>query len=289
MTDEKKTTVLRIVIFLIITFVPAYIFQIFFSDDTATLKSYTGTITIMLYPAIASIITQLITKEKDRNNFLHINLKGNERYYIFSLIVPVVFGIVGGFIFVLLFVKDYNFSSAIELNGGWLTVTATILFSLMLCFPQFFMGFGEEFGWRGYLTPELEKLVSEPTAVIITGIVWGLWHAPLVAKGYDWGTDYPLFPYLGIVLMCLSCIIMSFILTWLTKKTDSVYPASIFHIILDVMMSTVSTVIIGDTAETEKHSFVSALIFMIILPLLTLILCCLENRKVSEAVSERKL
>ncbi len=277
MKDNRNTTILRIIIFLIITFLPAYIFQI---DTTQSLrlKSYTGTITIMLYPAIASIITQLITRQKERDNFLHINLKGNGRYYIFSLSVPVIFGIIGEIIFVLLFVRNYNLSSAIEFNGGGLTVTATILFSLMLCFPQFFMGFGEEFGWRGYLTPELEKLVPEPVAVIITGIVWGLWHAPLVAKGYNWGTDYP--PFVRIIMMCVSCVLMSFILTWLTKKTTSVYPASLFHIVLDVMMSPVSNVIIGDSTATENHSFASAFIFMIILPSITLICCELTDRKI---------
>ena len=140
------------------------------------------------------------------------------------------------------------------------------------------MGFGEEFGWRGYLTPELEKLVPEPVAVIITGIVWGLWHAPLVAKGYDWGTDYP--PFVRIIMMCISCVLMSFILTWLTKKTASIYPASLFHIVLDIMMSPISAVIIGDSTATENHSFASAFIFMIILPSITLICCELTDRKI---------
>ncbi|HYG58060.1 MAG TPA: CPBP family intramembrane glutamic endopeptidase [Symbiobacteriaceae bacterium] len=58
-------------------------------------------------------------------------------------------------------------------------------------------GFGEEFGWTGYLLPKLLPL-GRARAVGIYGVIWGLWHAPLIAAGFS----LPGHPVLGIFLMC---------------------------------------------------------------------------------------
>jgi uncharacterized protein len=47
----------------------------------------------------------------------------------------------------------------------------------------------EEWGWRGWLLPALLPLGRWP-AILLTGVVWGLWHAPIVLLGYN----YPLHP-----------------------------------------------------------------------------------------------
>ena len=57
-------------------------------------------------------------------------------------------------------------------------------------------GFGEEFGWRGYLLPKLMPL-GKWTAYALVGIIWGLWHAPLILAGFN----YPGFPVLGVLGM----------------------------------------------------------------------------------------
>ena len=57
-------------------------------------------------------------------------------------------------------------------------------------------GFGEEFGWRGYLLPKLMGL-GKLKAYTIVGVIWGLWHAPLVLVGFN----YPGYPLLGVVGM----------------------------------------------------------------------------------------
>ena len=38
--------------------------------------------------------------------------------------------------------------------------------------------FGEEYGWRYYLQPVLQKRFGLRAGVIILGVVWGLWHIP---------------------------------------------------------------------------------------------------------------
>ena len=53
-------------------------------------------------------------------------------------------------------------------------------------------GFGEEFGWRGYLLPKLMPL-GKLKAYTIVGVIWGLWHAPLIVVGFN----YPGYPVIG--------------------------------------------------------------------------------------------
>ncbi|WP_162621926.1 CPBP family intramembrane glutamic endopeptidase [Microbacterium suaedae] len=84
--------------------------------------------------------------------------------------------------------------------------------------------FGEELGWRGYLTTALSPLGFWPSALVI-GIVWGLWHAPIILLGYNFGrTDA-----LGIVWMCVFTVIVGVLLQWSRYFTRSVWPAAIGH------------------------------------------------------------
>jgi hypothetical protein len=67
---------------------------------------------------------------------------------------------------------------------------------------------GEEIGWRGFLLPKLLPL-GRMRAHIVLGIIWALWHLPLIVAGYA----YPrVSPVLGIVafsglLIALSVVI----------------------------------------------------------------------------------
>ena len=68
-------------------------------------------------------------------------------------------------------------------------------------------------------------------ALLCGGIIWGLWHAPLTCIGHNFGTDYPGFPYVGIVQMCIFCTLVGVLLTILTEKSGSVWPAAFMHAI----------------------------------------------------------
>lgn len=84
--------------------------------------------------------------------------------------------------------------------------------------------FGEEWGWRGYLLPRLLPLGQWP-ALLISGVIWGLWHAPIILLGYN----YPLHPSFGWLLMVGFCVIWSIIFGWTRLATGSVWPAVIGH------------------------------------------------------------
>ena len=85
---------------------------------------------------------------------------------------------------------------------------------------------GEETGWRGWLLGALAPLGAW-RAVALTGAVWGLWHAPLIAMGYEYAYQVP--AAVGIALFTLFCMGFGTLLAWLRTWSGSVLPAAITH------------------------------------------------------------
>ena len=85
--------------------------------------------------------------------------------------------------------------------------------------------FGEEFGWRGYLLPKLAPL-GGISAAIITGVVWGLWHAPIIVLD---SYNYPGHPWLGVLMMVVFTVALSMVFTWLRFRSGSVWPSTLAH------------------------------------------------------------
>lgn len=84
--------------------------------------------------------------------------------------------------------------------------------------------FGEEYGWRGVLMDELAPL-GRVRANVLTGVLWGVWHAPIILLGYNCGVHR----LGGVVMMCAWLIPFSFLLYRLREYCGSVLPAAIVH------------------------------------------------------------
>jgi membrane protease YdiL (CAAX protease family) len=57
---------------------------------------------------------------------------------------------------------------------------------------------GEEGGWRGYLLPRLLEQGGEMRSSLIIGVIWALWHLPIMAMFADWRSGVPLTAYLPL-------------------------------------------------------------------------------------------
>jgi membrane protease YdiL (CAAX protease family) len=90
--------------------------------------------------------------------------------------------------------------------------------------------FGEEFGWRGYLLPELTRVTNVPAAALGTGAIWGLWHAPLILLD---GFNYPTNRVAGVALMVALCAAVSLTLSALRLASRSIWPSTIAHAALN--------------------------------------------------------
>ena len=257
---NKSMTIRRIIIFLLFAFVPPFIIISFYiSANGWTIDNqWYGVLAsaIMLFPALANVLSRLLTKEGGKDLLLSMKLRGNRKYLLFAMIVPVLAGItaaVSTALFILpsgALVEMFKNMSSADFITGVLNLLATSV--IMILF-----GFGEEFGWRGYLTPKLSSLMPEWAAVIVSGIIWGLWHAPIIACGHNYGTDYPSYPWGGIGIMCLFCVAAGFFLTSLTKASGSVVPASLAHITINTASSGIASSMLSEVSIRNLNSMYS--------------------------------
>ena len=248
---NKKPETKRILIYLGITFFITYAYSfgiVYPLSNTDDVRMGMSTITtlliagIMFFPAIGVLLTRLITKEGFKNSWLKPNFKGNIKTYLLAYFGPGILTLFGTGLYFLIFPSHYDpefslLTSIVEANGEQMTgITPQMLiisqtFSALFLGPlmNFFTCFGEEWGWRGYLLPKMaEKYKSIPT-LLITGVIWGLWHAPITAIGHNYGVGYPGFPFTGIAAMCFFCIVMGIFLSYVTLKTKSCIPAILGH------------------------------------------------------------
>lgn len=84
--------------------------------------------------------------------------------------------------------------------------------------------FGEEYGWRNYLVGTLREVKFWKAALFI-GIVWGIWHFPLILMGHN----YPNEPYWGVLLMVVMCVLLGVIELYFVLKSKSMVVATIMH------------------------------------------------------------
>ena len=83
---------------------------------------------------------------------------------------------------------------------------------------------GEELGWRGYLLPKLEPH-GQARAIVLSGVIWGVWHMPVILQGHN----YPEHPLLGVFLMIVFCVLFGAFLSWLYLRTRSPWAPALGH------------------------------------------------------------
>ena len=87
------------------------------------------------------------------------------------------------------------------------------------------LALGEETGWRGYLLPALLPLGRLP-ALLLTGLIWAVWHLPLILLGYE----YPGAPRgLALLAFVVFCVGAGALLGWFRLRSNSILPAAVAH------------------------------------------------------------
>lgn len=118
---------------------------------------------------------------------------------------------------------------------------------------------GEEYGWRGLMWDEL-KSRGVVKANIAIGVAWGLWHAPVILQGYNYGAAV-----LGIPAMVLFCTGMSFVLSAIRQRTDSVLPVAAAHGIFNAL-APILLILVPDTVPvvTGPLGLIGALLLALV-------------------------
>ncbi|MFT5142495.1 MAG: membrane protease YdiL (CAAX protease family) [Rhodothermales bacterium] len=196
---------------------------------------------LMLSVGLATIITCLIVGKDLRTLGWHW---GKRRSHGLSYFLPLgyttlAFGFIwasgiGGWYdldFVLEQKANYNLAawSNPAVIGLHFLLTGTVSFVLLL--PSVL---GEELGWRGLLVPELSKLMPFTGVALVSGLLWAVWHWPLMFMGLYGVEGTPFFYQLAC--FSLGIMSMSVIMTYVRLKTDSLWPAVVFHMSHNVFL-----------------------------------------------------
>ena len=106
---------------------------------------------------------------------------------------------------------------------------------------------GEEIGWRGFLVPELSKATSFTLTSLISGIVWSLWHYPILIYGdYNAGTP----TWYGLTCFTVMVVSGSFIFAWLRLKSGSLWTGAILHASHNLYIQAIFTPLTRITGKT---------------------------------------
>lgn len=234
-TDKKPLSIFLIIVFI---FSAGSYFLAFSGEDNLT----GGLLLLQFSPAFSAILTKLIFQR---------NLKGlgwgwgKPRYQLFSLILPFFICLVGfALIWLLGFGGFYNEPFILEVQKGisetfGLNISSPYITMLIIIFVNgtigLFVGFGaigEEIGWRGFMVKELMKHFDFTTTTLISGIIWGVFHFPLLILVVAPDLGVSIWPIL--IFSLLSSIGLSCILAWLRLKSGSLWTAVIFHAALNI-------------------------------------------------------
>lgn len=109
-------------------------------------------------------------------------------------------------------------------------------------------GLGEELGWRGFLTPVLAEEYGWKVASVLTGLVWGVWHWPVIL----WSTYHSTAPiWFTLVFFTLMTVSLSFLFSWLRLRSKSVWPCALLHASHNVWVQAIFTGLTVTTATSK--------------------------------------
>jgi membrane protease YdiL (CAAX protease family) len=188
---------------------------------------------LMWAPAVASIVARLALREGFSDVSFRIGGRKGWKAIGFALIFPIVVGLIAYGIAWTTGLVQFSpkpISLAAPLIGDSrhpvlvLMVNIAVAATVVTIFSVRTAA-GEEIGWRGYM---LTRLIDSglPMPVLVSGVIWGLWHVPLILGGVYLTGPPPLFSALLWMVVATS---FSFVFARLRLETGSVWPAIALH------------------------------------------------------------
>ena len=198
----------RVVTFVVLAFVLSAPFYYLIAQNGG-LESPTSAnfvIPLMWMPGVAGLITTFIYQRNLRGMGWGL---GKPKYYLFAYLLPILYaGIAYGIVW-LVGLGGLDFSQ--KGVGGLLTsLTIGVITALVTAM-------GEEIGWRGLLVPQLARTNSFARTGLISGIIWGIWHVPvIIGGGYNSGAP----TWFAVSAFMVVVMGMSFAFAWVRLASE---------------------------------------------------------------------
>ena len=188
---------------------------------------------LMWTPAAASVVARLILREGFADASFRLGGRRGWKALGLALVFPIVLGLIAYGIAWTTGLVQFS-PRPIGLAAPYVadTTSPAVVFVVNLAVAATIVTLlsartaaGEEFGWRGYM---LTRLIDAgvPRPVLVSGLIWGLWHVPLILGGVYLAGPPPL---LAAALFMVTATAFSFVFARLRLETSSVWPAVALH------------------------------------------------------------
>jgi len=199
---------------------------------------------LMMSPALASLITLKIIKRPLSS--LPWSLK-ELKYLRLSYITPILYVSISyvliwllGFGNLLNTERILQWSDELGIESTNQTLVIVVMIFLLLTvgvIKNLGSTLGEEIGWRGFLIFELRKVMSFKALAIVSGIIWAIWHFPIINLMYG-SSENLLLHMVAFTIMILG---VSVILAYYTFKSNSLWPAAVYHSVHNIYIQKICT------------------------------------------------
>jgi membrane protease YdiL (CAAX protease family) len=189
----------------------------------------------MFAPAAASVVARLMLREGFADVSFGFGGRRTWKALLLAVVFPIIIGLVAYGLAWATGLAQFDpqpsaglfaqLASDLASSPVMVFVIMLILTTFVGVFPNAFFAAGEEIGWRGYM---LTRLIDAgvPQPVLVSGLIWGLWHIPLVLAGvYVAGSS----PIVSAVLLMVSVTSSGFVIARMRLETGSIWPAIVLH------------------------------------------------------------
>ena len=195
--------------------------------------SLSWVLALMWTPAAASVVARVWLHEGFGDVSFRVGGRRGWKAIALALVFPIIIGLVAYGIAWATGLVQFN-PKVIKLAAGYVGESASPIAAFMInivvaativTIYSVRTAAGEEIGWRGYM---LTRLIDAglPKPILVSGLIWGLWHVPLILGGvYLVGPP----PLLAAVLWMVTATAFSFVFARLRLETGSVWPAITLH------------------------------------------------------------
>ena len=230
--------------YILLTFIPVMLLAAI-AARAGGLAAFPAALLAMLVPALAAFVVQKLVVKAPifRGGALGFRL-GRKRWW---LLAPAAIGLLVALAYAITFALDPQVlasrsqiaATAAELRlpesfrtPGWamLLLLSAVLVGTFVNLPVYL---GEEIGWRGFMTPSFTALYGR-AGILLVGLVWGLWHTPLILLGHN----YPDNPGIGLLIWIPFCIAVSVLLQAAYGVSRSIFVPALAHGMLNQIAGT---------------------------------------------------
>ena len=242
MTTNTRRTLLFVGLTFLFSWTLAGVFAAF-GGVWVSKSSYPVTILYMLIPGLAALFVQKFIAHEPLRESLAIYFKPN-RWFLAAWLVPAFIALATNEVGLELPWHEYtpDMSGYFKRMAGIMTPEqiqqlrmAKDLLPIPFIWFTFITGMlagvtvsalfalGEELGWRGFLQRQFSSY-GFWTASGLIGLIWGVWHAPIILMGHN----YPEHPVAGVGMMIIYTLLLSPIMSYIRLRSKSVIAPAIF-------------------------------------------------------------